>query len=280
MSWTLAEIGAAAASHTHSYLPLSGGDLTERLNVSSSYFGVITVNRTTAGKIAGIGFKENGTLIGHLGMQSDGEIARYDANGSNGKLLLDSANYSSYALPLTGGNLTGQLTISRDSLAVLKITRTTEGYYAGISFNNPAGCQGIISMNADGNLIKYPLGVTTTAYKILDTQNYKDHVLPVSGGITTGTALWLYNKYGRLYNGTSQAQLETYKTAGAAYDRTILALYASATIDKAIRITRYTGTSSDDQTSTTYQIFGQHNGNACKIVSSAPSDTTVLWADY
>lgn len=32
VSWTLAEIGAAAASHTHSYLPLSGGTLTGNLS--------------------------------------------------------------------------------------------------------------------------------------------------------------------------------------------------------------------------------------------------------
>lgn len=35
VSWTLAEIGAAAASHTHSYLPLSGGTMTGAINSSS-----------------------------------------------------------------------------------------------------------------------------------------------------------------------------------------------------------------------------------------------------
>lgn len=33
VAWTLSEIGAAAASHTHSYLPLSGGNVTGRVNV-------------------------------------------------------------------------------------------------------------------------------------------------------------------------------------------------------------------------------------------------------
>ena len=31
VSWTLAEIGAAPASHTHSYLPLSGGTVTGKI---------------------------------------------------------------------------------------------------------------------------------------------------------------------------------------------------------------------------------------------------------
>ena len=34
VSWSLSEIGAAAASHTHSYLPLSGGTLTGRLTAN------------------------------------------------------------------------------------------------------------------------------------------------------------------------------------------------------------------------------------------------------
>lgn len=35
MSWSLTEIGAAASSHTHDYLPLSGGTLTGSLSVNS-----------------------------------------------------------------------------------------------------------------------------------------------------------------------------------------------------------------------------------------------------
>ena len=35
VSWSLSEIGAAPASHTHSYLPLSGGNITGSINVST-----------------------------------------------------------------------------------------------------------------------------------------------------------------------------------------------------------------------------------------------------
>lgn len=43
VSWSLSEIGAAAASHTHSYLPLSGGNLTGLLTIS------LNGNTTTIG---------------------------------------------------------------------------------------------------------------------------------------------------------------------------------------------------------------------------------------
>ena len=38
VTWTLAEIGAAASSHTHSYLPLSGGTVTGNLTVSGNIY--------------------------------------------------------------------------------------------------------------------------------------------------------------------------------------------------------------------------------------------------
>lgn len=50
VSWTLAEIGAAAASHTHSYLPLTGGTLTGKLTMQ------------TAGNVSGIAVYYSATL--------------------------------------------------------------------------------------------------------------------------------------------------------------------------------------------------------------------------
>lgn len=43
VSWSLSEIGAAASSHTHSYLPLSGGTLTGRLTANAK------ISATTSG---------------------------------------------------------------------------------------------------------------------------------------------------------------------------------------------------------------------------------------
>lgn len=54
VSWSLSEIGAAASSHTHSYLPLSGGTLTGNLGYKSNYLiKPVADYRTTSGAHTG-----------------------------------------------------------------------------------------------------------------------------------------------------------------------------------------------------------------------------------
>lgn len=95
--------GKAASTHTHEYLPLTGGDLSGQLNVSADTLGILTVNRTTASKIPGIGFKHQGTITGYLAMNTSGEFVRYDAEGTNGKKMLDANNYKDYCTPANIG---------------------------------------------------------------------------------------------------------------------------------------------------------------------------------
>lgn len=56
LSWTLEEIGAAAASHTHAYLSTSGGTISGNLTVS----GTLTIS--TAGSVSGISVVYTGTI--------------------------------------------------------------------------------------------------------------------------------------------------------------------------------------------------------------------------
>lgn len=49
VSWTLAEIGAAATSHTHSYLPLSGGTMTGTIKFTTNYVHVTSAGSGTSG---------------------------------------------------------------------------------------------------------------------------------------------------------------------------------------------------------------------------------------
>lgn len=51
LTWSLSDIGAAAKSHTHSYLPLSGGSLTGNLNVTGN-MTITTATEGTAFKLA------------------------------------------------------------------------------------------------------------------------------------------------------------------------------------------------------------------------------------
>lgn len=51
VSWSLAEIGAAASSHTHSYLPLSGGTMSGTIDFSTTNTGVTWTMNTDAAYI-------------------------------------------------------------------------------------------------------------------------------------------------------------------------------------------------------------------------------------
>lgn len=63
VSWTLAEIGAAAANHTHAYLPLAGGTLTGSLNMASGKYIHGTHTNGTVLDILGL----NGSNNCHVG---------------------------------------------------------------------------------------------------------------------------------------------------------------------------------------------------------------------
>ena len=89
VSWSLSEIGAAAASHSHSYLPLNGGTLTGALNISrgsvdkvspTSQDIVINVPSTDETKKSpGIGFHVAGKNYATLKYLSDGSFRFYNS---------------------------------------------------------------------------------------------------------------------------------------------------------------------------------------------------------
>ena len=68
VSWSLSEIGAAASSHTHSYLPLSGGDISGRVNITE-----LSASNGVAHITVGTSSDSNGSGDGntHLGYYSD-----------------------------------------------------------------------------------------------------------------------------------------------------------------------------------------------------------------
>ena len=68
VSWSLSEIGAAASSHTHSYLPLSGGNISGRVNITE-----LSASNGVAHITVGTSSDSNGSGDGntHLGYYSD-----------------------------------------------------------------------------------------------------------------------------------------------------------------------------------------------------------------
>lgn len=91
------------------YLPLSGGTLTNKLTIESSAFSVLTIDRIAEGKIPGIAFKQNGTLLGYIAMNASGLLGRYLPDGSTNYKILDLSNYSDYVIPLSGGIISGNI---------------------------------------------------------------------------------------------------------------------------------------------------------------------------
>lgn len=111
-----------------------------------------------------------------------------------GNLILDVGNYSSYALPLGGGILTGQLEISNDA-PTIKFSDSTSGahdfwihvnsdtFYILTDRNNDGNWDGnhpAAFVNSDASLYIY-------GNKALDTGNYSTYALPLSGGTMTGS---------------------------------------------------------------------------------------------
>ena len=147
---TPAAIGASATNHTHSYLPLSGGTLgntsateTElRLKSSTATLRLVAYlntfnyiqsgnadfNGNTPLQITGY----NGTVGSDLYLKFTNIYCRA-GNYTN----IDSGNYSSYALPLSGGTLTDTL-ISRDirPSANLSYSLGTSSYYYNYVYAN------------------------------------------------------------------------------------------------------------------------------------------------
>jgi hypothetical protein len=104
-----------------------------------------------------------------------------------GNLVLNASNYSSYALPLSGGTLTGKLTITASAgLDLFRLTFDADGtdswYRAGSGnrhrFTTTGGGDFIIG-NSSGL-------ATLNGNQLLTAGNYSSYALPLSGGTISG----------------------------------------------------------------------------------------------
>lgn len=128
------EVGGGASGN---YLPLSGGTLT-----NSSFGGALKVNRSSAGKASVIMYSNSDGALGSLGFDSSGNPAYWPGSSSAtaDKVLLASQTWANgQFLPLTGGTLSGRLTIDA---GVLNITGES-GYAQGIRIHDSGGYSSI-----------------------------------------------------------------------------------------------------------------------------------------
>lgn len=91
----------------------SGDAMTGALDISTTSFPALTLTRSNAASGAAIKFINSNGTLGSIGMTENGNaLRRWTSDGSTHYEVLDAENYSSYALPLTGGTVTGATTFS------------------------------------------------------------------------------------------------------------------------------------------------------------------------
>ena len=90
------------------YLPKSGGTITGLTIIKRDAICPLEIENTAATNTLGgavLRYRYNGSYISAIGAKADGYLYRYNSNLSSSYKLLDSDNYSSYALPLSGGTI-------------------------------------------------------------------------------------------------------------------------------------------------------------------------------
>lgn len=88
--------------------------LNDRLSVIRSEFEAVRLKRAGSTNGISIWFENNNGLLGAIGMggAKNGGLLRYLNDSSKTYVVLDTGNYTSYVLPLSGGKLTGTLGVN------------------------------------------------------------------------------------------------------------------------------------------------------------------------
>lgn len=163
----LSEIGGSVSGD---YLPLIGGTITGNINFSTSDIGItlggssiLTVSSTLAGN------QNSTTTIFGINrfpttIRSNADNL-YHYNSSEGSLykILTSGNYSSYALPLSGGTISGKLTVDTALDYPFTIHRSSDAA-SYVAFENSNGYLGDVGFFKDGRLYAFVNGVNETLW--------------------------------------------------------------------------------------------------------------------
>ena len=201
----------ALGNHTHSYLPLAGGVLNASgyigLNGGTAFgIGVLSENRNAAvfDTIESVGsdplelnYYQGGPVkigSGANGSKSLYAVGIYD----NGNQVLHAGNYSSYALPLTGGNVTGTLGFNSANTARMAWRPAGSGtlsYNFPFYLNPTTGSINIeVSDNDTGGLMIDNEGVTVYGagdsgyvFRVIDEDQYQAN----GNNVTNATQFWV-----------------------------------------------------------------------------------------
>ena len=125
-------------------LPLSGG------TIKNQDIDILTINRNGGGSVSSIAFKGNDALFyGYLGFDAVDNPVWMDS-AYNRFPLLHSGNYSSYALPLSGGEVKGTYPYQQNILTL----DTDNVYYTILRFKSAGVTKGRLQWADDANHFK------------------------------------------------------------------------------------------------------------------------------
>lgn len=155
---------------TGDYLPLTGGTLSGALTVSNgNQWTPIKINRAEWGESTFV-VDNSGLYISHTIDSVQAYLQLHPTNGFkfNGNTILHSSNYSSYALPLSGGTLTNTLTIDNSNVGLIlhRSGQATPYIRFGQDADNEWGELGVYN---DGRLVFWPLVSSQGGYNQWNT---------------------------------------------------------------------------------------------------------------
>ena len=173
---------------SNNYLAKSGGTIDGNIILNGNITitresGALYLNTTSTTIPTAINFFKNLVNYGGLGMSEKNIPCFLDVNNT-AYTLIHSGNYSDYALPLSGGTITGSITLSGGFLQLVADGKTY-GYNTNVSNGEPIYLK------------------DNSWFQLIHSGNIGSHN---AGGITNGTTTIALTSNGRLNVGTSPLQ--------------------------------------------------------------------------
>lgn len=126
------EIPTDVQEQIDSKVSKSGDTMTGALKISNGSFPALVLKHTgeDGGTTAGMQFENSNGVLGGIGMPNKGnELRRWNKDLTTSYEILDSGNYSNYALPLTGGTVTGATQFTGGLTSTAESTILQQDYY-------------------------------------------------------------------------------------------------------------------------------------------------------
>ena len=214
VSWTLSEIGAAASSHTHSYLPLSGGTMTG--NITYTGRGTSYIGNGSSDAANGVGGTLNNLVISSWwGVSFTTSCSGQAYTGTNA-VSIDCRSGNVYA-----AKFNGPLSGNASTATKLQTARTLTIGSTGKSFDGSA--------NVSWTLAEIGAAASSHTHTELKYSTYRvglssdGDFIPISGNIYCGTSGSPFSRVYATYIFEGGAELSSkYSNIGHNHDSTYL----------------------------------------------------------